>query len=541
MKPCSQTVPAAARHLGDVWVDERGSDAAAKLRAVLAHAPVLVFAIGNDGRFTLWDGHSSAALGLSSEQVVGQPATDICGRLTTTDKDGRPMSGTEAVERALGGQEFAGLGTIGDSVLDLRLLPHVDEITGEQVGVVGVAVDVTGHARAEAILHEARDRLVVADRLAAIGTLAAGAAHEINNPLTYALINVAHVLRQLRARTAAVPPREDSDEDTQLTRVIRSLEQAEHGMERVRDVVRNLLTFSQGTVEQRANLDVRGVLESSIQMALHEIVHRARLVRDFGELPPVAGNEAALGQVFLNLLVNAAQAIPEGDGGNHEVRVKAFTDPDGNAIVEITDTGVGIPPEILPRIFEAFFTTRAVGGGTGLGLSISYGTVTRLGGTIEVTSTVGHGTCFRVVLPPAERWRQPVPGKVPLRAVRRRTVLVVDDDALVGEAIAEALDAEADVDVLTDGSEALARLSAGERWDVILCDLMMPGLSGMDFYAEALKSAPDAAGRIVFMTAGTFTRRARAFVQSVGDRCFDKPIDAEKLREIVRGGVRSPV
>jgi PAS domain S-box-containing protein len=519
-------------------MDERGSDAAAKLRAILAHAPVFVFAIGQDGRFTLWDGHGPAALGLSAEQVVGQSAFELYRDLVTTEKDGRSISCADAVRRALGGSEFGGLCTIADSVLDIRLLPHVSESTGEQVGVVGVATDVTGHARAEATLREARDRLVVADRLAAIGTLAAGAAHEINNPLTYALINVAYVLRHLRAQTASDRPVADGDDSPQLARLVKALEQAENGMERVRDVVRNLLTFSQGNVEKHTLLDVRGVLESSIQMALHEIVHRARLVRDLGELPPVGANEAALGQVFLNLLVNAAQAIPEGDGREHEVRVKACTDPDGNAHVEIADTGVGIPAEILPRIFEAFFTTKAVGGGTGLGLSISYGTVTRLGGTIEVTSEVGRGTCFRVILPPAERWRHSVPGLVTPLAVRRRRVLVVDDDALVGEAIAASLDAEADVEVMSDGAQALERLAAGVRWDVILCDLMMPGLSGMEVYAEALKCAPDAAGRMLFMTAGTFTPRARAFVQSVGERCFDKPIDRDKLRDIVRGGVR---
>jgi signal transduction histidine kinase len=407
----------------------------------------------------------------------------------------------------------------------------------EQVGMVGKGMNATDQAQVEAILREARDRLVVADRLAAIGTLAAGAAHEINNPLTYALINIAHVLRQLRARAASATPG-DGEVDASLGRLVHSLEQAENGMGRVRDVVRNLLTFSQGTMEKRTLLDVRGVLESSIQMALHEIVHRARLVRDLGELPPVDANEAALGQVFLNLLVNAAQAIPEDDGRTHEVRVKAFTDQDGNAIIEIADTGVGIPPEILPRIFEAFFTTRAVGGGTGLGLSISYGTVTALGGTIEVTSEVAQGTCFRVILPPTERWRPAVPRSMTVRTARRQRVLVIDDDALVGEAIAAALDAEAEVEVMTSGALALERLAAGERWDVILCDLMMPGLSGMEVYAEAVRTAPDAAGRMLFMTAGTFTPRGRAFVQTVRDRCFDKPISAEKLREIVRGGVR---
>jgi PAS domain S-box-containing protein len=517
------------------WTDEQGDDAVSKLRAIIAHAPVLVFALGRDGLITLWDGRVPASFGLPADEMVGRSAFELYRDVVTIDEDGRSLSVADAVRRALGGGGFGGLCKVGDAVLDLRLVPQFDDARGEPVGVVGVATDVTGHVRAEATLREARERLVVADRLAAIGTLAAGAAHEINSPLTYALINITHVLRQLRARTAASAP-ESGPEDTRL---LRSLEQAENGLERVRDVVRNLLTFSRGTVEKRTLVDVRGVLESSIQMALHEIVHRARLVRDVGELPPVDANASGLRQAFLNLLANAAHAIPEGDGRSHEVRVKAFTETDGNAVIEITDTGVGIPAEILPRIFEAFFTTRAVGEGMGLGLSISYGTVTLIGGAIEVTSEVGRGTCFRVILPPAERWRPSMPGSAPPRFVRRRSVLVVDDDARVGEAIAEALDAEADVEVTTDGAEALERLASGEQWDVILCDLMMPGVSGMDVYSGALRCAPDAAGRMLFMAAGTFTPRARAFVQSVGDKCFDMTIDAERLREIVRRGGRA--
>jgi PAS domain S-box-containing protein len=520
-------------------IDERGAETAAKLRATLANAPVHVFAIDGEGKFTLSAGRGPPAFGFSAEQLVGRSALDLYRDVTTTDTHGRSTSGADAVRRALGGSEFVGLCTMGEAVLDLRLLPQIDAASARVVGVVGVATDVTGHARAEATLREARDRLVVADRLAAIGTLAAGAAHEINNPLTYALMNVAHVLRQLRARSASDAIDGGDPGVERLPRLIGWLAQAEEGIGRVRDVVRNLLTFSHGNVEKRVLLDVRGILESSIQMALHEIVHRARLVRDLGELPPVSANEAALGQVFLNLLVNAAQAIPEGDGRDHEVRVRASTDQDGNAVVEVADTGVGIPAEILPRIFEAFFTTRAVGGGTGLGLSISHGTVTSLGGVIDVSSEVGRGTCFRIILPPAEGWRRPMaPGVFAVRPVGRRSVLVVDDDVRVGEALARELDAEADVEVMTDGAAVVARLAAGERWDVILCDLMMPGLSGMAVYAEALRCAPDAASRMLFTTAGAFTPRAREFVKGFADRCFDKPIRAEQLREIVRGSSR---
>src|SRR5262249_29967534 len=158
--------------------------------------------------------------------------------------------------------------------------------------------------------------------------------------------------------------------------------------------------------------------------------------------------------------VNAAQAIPEGDVRAHEVRVATFTDADGNAVIDVSDTGVGIAPEILPRIFDPFFTARADGHGTGLGLSISHGTVASLGGSIVPTSTPGRGTRFRVTLPASARWRNSrPPSSVEPRAATRRRALVVDDDPLVGEALARALEDEAEVTVVTDGQVAMGRLA----------------------------------------------------------------------------------
>ncbi len=399
------------------------------------------------------------------------------------------------------------------------------------------------HASGDPELQDAHERLLIADRLAGIGTLAAGAAHEINNPLTYALLNVDHAVRQMRvaaAEGALLPLGDDADV---LPAMIRALEQAQDGMQRVRSIARNLLTFSRGALDTRSLVDVRAIVESSIQMAMHEIVHRARVVREFGEVPPVEANEAALGQVFLNLLVNAAQAIPErGAPAQHSVRVATCTDANGNAVVEIEDTGVGIPPDVLPRIFDPFFTSKAAGTATGLGLSISHGTVTRLGGAIDVASTVGAGTCFRVVLPASKRWRTSSTGR--WRAVdvapERRRVLVVDDDRQVGDAIARVLRNEADVEIVTGGRVALDRLAAGERWDVVLCDLMMPDCSGVDVYAGTVERAPDAVGSLVFMTAGAFTPRTRAFLENVSRPCLEKPLDADRIREIVRRGAVPP-
>ncbi len=390
---------------------------------------------------------------------------------------------------------------------------------------------------------EFRHHVLQRDRMAALGTLSAGVAHEINNPLTFLLVNLEHVLRRLRAAGASDDPVAELSRSGAgpmatehggggLLGLAHSLQQAIEGANRVKRIVRDLLTFAQGNVEQRGMVDVRGIVESAAQMASHEIRHRARLSKVLAEVPPVEANEARLGQVFLNLLVNAAQAIPEGQADRHEVRISTRTDERGNAVVEVADTGTGIAPESMPRIFDPFFTTKGESG-TGLGLSTSHGTVKALGGDIQVSSTPGQGTTFRIVLPAARRWRGPQPKATDAGPDPRRRVLIIDDERLVGEAIARSLSDDNDVVVVTEASRALARIAAGERFDVILCDLMMPVTTGMDLYAEMMRTAPKLASSVVFMTGGAFTPRARAFLESVANPCLEKPLDMAKLRSIV--------
>lgn len=385
-------------------------------------------------------------------------------------------------------------------------------------------------------LAESQHQLLQRDRMAALGTLSAGVAHEINNPLTYLLVNLDHVTRRLRAASASDDPVSELAGGVHgggLSGLVQSLQQATDGANRVRQIVRDLLTFTQGSVGHRGLTDLRGIVESAVQMAWHEIRHRARLVKSLADVPPVDANEARLGQVFLNLLVNAAQAVPEGHADANEIRVSTRTDEQGNAVVEVRDTGEGIEPHVLPRIFDPFFTTKGEGG-TGLGLSISHGTIRALGGRIEVESERGKGTAFRIVLPPAKPWRASMPASTnDVRTMPRRRVLVIDDEPLVGEAVARSLAEENDVQVVTDAKQALARIEAGEKFDVVLCDLMMPVMTGMDLYAEVVRRAPKLAGNIVFMTGGAFTPRARAFLESVVNPCLEKPLDMPKLRSIL--------
>ncbi|WNG59513.1 PAS domain-containing protein [Archangium gephyra] len=246
-------------------------------------------------------------------------------------------------------------------------------------------------------------RLLLADRLASVGTLAAGVAHEINNPLAFVLSNLGFLEEECQLLGDLLP----EDRLAELEDVLRETKQ---GAERVRHIVRDLRTLSRDEGEQLSDVDVRAVIESSLGLVRNELRHRARLVKDFEPVPLVRASEGRLGQVLLNLLINAAQAVPDGLPGENEVcvRLRAIA---GRVVIEVQDTGCGIAPELRDRIFDPFFTTKPVGTGTGLGLSICHGIVTAMGGDITVESEVGRGSTFRISLPiPRTASGNPQPG-----------------------------------------------------------------------------------------------------------------------------------
>ncbi len=245
-------------------------------------------------------------------------------------------------------------------------------------------------------LEATQERLAHAEKLLAVGTLAAGVGHEINNPLAYILSNLRFLSAELRDLTKGEEERERWQE------VEEALADALHGAERVRKIVQALKTLARAQVDPPSLVDLHAVLDRTLEMMDQELRRRARLVKEYGVSQPVMGDEGRLGQVFLNLLLNAAQAIPEGQPERHEIRVTTRQDLAGHAIVEVRDTGQGIAPEILPRIFEPFFTTKEAGEGTGLGLSICHATIESMGGEIEVQSEPGRGSTFRIVLPPVQ-------------------------------------------------------------------------------------------------------------------------------------------
>ena len=370
-----------------------------------------------------------------------------------------------------------------------------------------------------------RERVLISDRMASLGTLAAGVAHEINNPLAYVTANLTFANTELKK----LPSFNDSE-------VLGALVEASEGAERVRAIVKDLKTFSRHEDESTGEVDVKKVIEACINMSWNEIRHRAKLVKLFGDVPNVVGSEARLGQVILNLLVNAAQSIPEGRAERNQIRVSVFTSG-AHVMVEIADTGAGIRPEVLPRIFDPFFTTKKIASGTGLGLAICHSIVKSIGGQLQVETEVGKGSVFRLALKVATSTPTPTPrpsvAEPSSVSTHRQRVLVVDDEPQIGRAVERMLRDHYDVVVVSSAKEALRRVRSGESFALVLSDLMMAEMTGMELYAALKEHSPAHARKMVFLTGGAFTEASRLFLKSVDNLQLEKPVDAHALRAAI--------
>jgi PAS domain S-box-containing protein len=500
-----------------------------ELRAALEDAAEGISRVDTDGRVI--------SVNRAFSRLTGYEAAEIVGRSweTTVSAADRPLvradlqNAKEKVERDVHGARKDG--TPFD--MQLSVVPIID-LQSSRPGPKGhyfFIRDLTDRRRME-------NQLIFAGRMAAVGTLAAGVAHEINNPLAYIVANIDFVRQQITTYASRVNRQSSGSGDMgrSLDEAGEALAEARQGAERVRNIVRDLRVFARGDEDQSGPVALRRVLDSSINIAWNEIRHRARLVKDYGDPPMVESNESRLGQVFLNLLLNAAHAIPEGETERNEIRVSTRTDGRGYAVVEIRDTGVGIPAEIRDRIFDPFFTTKPAGEGTGLGLWICSGILSALGGEISVDSDKGKGSVFRVSLPPvAMETPATIAARPPVDVgAPGGRLLIVDDEPMILGALRRSFSSDYHVTCVGDGRRALERIRAGERYDVILCDLMMPEITGMDLYAELGRLAPDQVERIVFVTGGAFTPRAREFLESIPNARVEKPIDFQNLKLLLR-------
>jgi signal transduction histidine kinase/ActR/RegA family two-component response regulator len=399
-------------------------------------------------------------------------------------------------------------------------------------------------------------RAAQADRLASIGMVAASVAHEINNPLAYVLYNLDSLTEELpRLATLVqrcalelerqVGPERFADvvgaergllDKVALDDMVSRSAEALSGTRRIREVSRALGTFERIGRMDHCRVDVNRAVEQAASMAQNQIKFRARLVKQLGSVPDVLASEGKLTQVFLNLLVNAAQAIDEGNAANHQIVVRTTTDQ-GGVLAEVSDTGSGIAPEHLERIFDPFFTTKPIGEGSGLGLSICRNIIHEFGGTMDVQSTPSHGTTFSIRLPNISATKSPaqaLPSRQPrtASAVRGR-ILVVDDEEAICKTMERLLGRQHQIVTAFSATRAREILLKDRAFDLILCDMMMPDMSGMELHAFVDAQDHALAERFVFVTGGAFTPAASRYLSNVGNRRIEKPFDTAELENTI--------
>ncbi|HEX8794159.1 MAG TPA: ATP-binding protein [Polyangiaceae bacterium] len=372
-----------------------------------------------------------------------------------------------------------------------------------------------------------QEQLIFADRLASLGRLAAGVAHEVNNPLTYLLLNLERLEKGL-ARPCT----------PQLVADLRtSAAMARDGAERVRAIVRALGAFGRQDDALVGGIDLHHVVDAALRLSESQARNSGRIVKDYRATRQVRASELRLTQVFVNLLSNAADALRGGAVDRNTIEIRTYDDESDGVVAEVRDNGSGIPPHLLGRIFDPFFTTKPVGEGTGLGLSICHSIVRSFGGSIGVTSKPGEGSTFRVTLPehdaaPAGRARTPAPAATG-EAIRGVRVLAVDDEPHILEMIAAILP-ECRITTARSGGEALEHCRTSD-YDCVVCDLIMPGLGGAELHEEIGRLGGPLAERMVFITGGAFTDRTRRFVEQTRQPVLEKPFTSEQLLAAIRG------
>lgn len=382
-------------------------------------------------------------------------------------------------------------------------------------------------------LKRTQAQLVHAGKLAAIGQLAAGVAHEINNPIQGIQVALTILQRTQRQQVQAL---ENGTLDLamarrQLAHTTQIIADAHEAIDRIRGVTSSLRTFARADDEELRSVQLDDVIRVSCRLSESSTRLRARLDLDVQPVQPIRGNRGKLGQVVTNLLVNALQAIPEGAPDEHTIRLTLRERSNAVSFV-VEDSGPGVPNELRSRIFEPFFTTKPVDLGTGLGLALVAEIVRTHGGSISIGDSDLGGARFEVVFPTTSDLDAPTPADLP-PLTRRPRVLIIDDEAMLLRLFRSVLSEDCDVITASSGASGVEILTHDQAFDLVVCDLHMPGLDGVAVYETLNEIAPSLTPRFVFATGGAVSHRGRSFLDHHRVRVLQKPFDVSALRALL--------
>ncbi len=487
-------------------------------RLLLENALDIITIVDFDGTIRYESPAVRQVLGYDPEELQGRNAFDFmpeddAATATTILQDlvGRP-GGTASCEVRFRHKDgsWRTFETIGRNLLDHPVL----------AGVLLNSRDVTERKRAEAELARQREARIQSDKLADMGTLLAGVAHELNNPLTV----VTGYSGILRRALGDGPHAERVDKiATAAHRCVR--------------IVQNFLALARHHPPERQQVRLNQIVREAVELLAYPLrVDNVTVQLDLADdLPALWADSHQLHQVIVNLITNAHQAMHGGESARR-LTIRTRSEALGcQVLLEVADTGPGIPDEVLARIFEPFFTTKPVGQGTGLGLSLCQGIVETHGGSLRVDSEPGQGATFRITLPvvaapPGEAADASAPIGILPSGCR---ILIVDDEPDVAGVLVDLLRADGgEIEAVPDGAAALEKIQAG-KYDLVLCDVRMPKLDGPGLYRALDQSNPTLLERFVFLTGDTLNPDSLAFVQQTGAPCINKPFDLDEVKRVV--------
>jgi PAS domain S-box-containing protein len=374
-----------------------------------------------------------------------------------------------------------------------------------------------------------------ADRLSALGLLTGGMAHALNNPLTYVVLNLDHVLGRL----------DDLTNDAKgLDDILARLEEAKEGAERMATIVKRMRSFARTDESTTKRLDLRSVLESVVELIGHEVRHRGKLTSHFEDVPQVIANESKLEQVFLGLLLFAAQVLPDDLPSRPSVRINLAVDERRFAVLEIVCEGCLLDTNTVEKLFDPF-ANHENNPNEGFGLSVCKSLVEQLGGRLTAEPLIGTGLLLRTTIPCVSLSRPPEtqvtsapPSSVPRLRCGRTKILLIDDDPNVGKALHRLLEGEHDVTCLESPQAALQELLADSNYDLIFCDLMMPVLNGMDLFEVLRYNRPGYERKIVFMTGDVYNPTVAQFLSQVPNQRIEKPFNLQVILRLIHRAAR---
>jgi PAS domain S-box-containing protein len=521
----ARLIPAVERELREAEVrrarrraEETLQESYQLLHAVFAGTADAIFVKDLEGRYIMMNPAGAEALGRSPAEIMGKHDADLYAPETahsTMDHDRRVIRSGETYTF----EEVATIGDVTRTYLSTRT-PHQDH-QGKIIGVIGVARDITDRKQSEEEMRRQRETLYQSEKLATMGQLLAGVAHELNNPLSVVMGQASLLRQSIRSK-----------------RQIERAEKIVHAAERCARIVNNFLALARQRPPERHPLQLNQVVREAVELLAYQLrIDSVEVSFELAEeLPVLHGDPHQLHQVVVNLVSNAHQAMWE-TPAPRRLWLATGQDVDSQHVwLEIRDSGPGIASEIQVRIFEPFFTTKPPGVGTGLGLSLCHGIVESHGGHISVKSAAGQGATFRIELPLAGVEEALIlrPEVTVSPVIRGKRILVVDDEPGISGVVAEVLQLDGHVvDMVENGAEALRRVLE-QSFDVILSDIRMPELDGPGLYREIEQRDPRLLQRMIFLTGDTLSPGTRDFLEQTGVPCLSKPFALGEIREIVQ-------